>query len=147
MTNNFKLQSVLDYRTTLERQAQQELADSIRQQEQILRNLAAKKQTLKQQCERFEQAKFTGLTVTDLVMYQSNIATLEQHISRLEMRLEHANQDLSDKRRVLTEKSLDCKILDNLKTRHREGMLKLLQRRELAALDEIALRSNKGELS
>lgn len=146
MTNKFKLQSVLDYRTTLERQAQQELADSILRQEQVLRDLATRKETLRQQCKRFEQAKLAGLTVADLVMYQTNIATLEQHVSRLEMRLEHANQDLSERRRFLTEKSLDCKILDNLKTRHREGMLKLQRNREMAALDEIALRT-KGVLS
>lgn len=143
MGKAFKLQSVLDYRNILEQQAQQQLAQTLRSQEQVLQDLGNERNQMETMLKDFEAKKRHGLAVEELLLYQSNIHHREQVIAGLQRRLEQLNQEILQRRSRLNRTCQDRQVLERLKSHHQQQQRLDSKRRETGLLDEIGLRSKE----
>ena len=143
MGKAFKLQSVLDYRNVLEQQAQQQLAQTLRSQEQVLQDLGNERNQMETMLKDFEAKKRHGLAVEELLLYQSSIHHREQVIAGLQRRLEQLNQEILQRRSRLNRTCQDRQVLERLKSHHQQQQRLDSKRRETCLLDEIGLRSKE----
>jgi len=146
MAGKFKLQSVLNYRQSLEDQAQQDLTASL----QSHKTLEAKYQ---QQVNSFNEydreltlRQQEGLTVAEMDLYESQIYHCRRMMVDLQQQLEQLNRRINEERNALQQAARDRQIMEKLKNKQEEEYRQELSRQERIMLDEISLRS-KGENS
>ena len=143
MAKNFKLQSVLNYRTTLEEQAQQALALSQQQQQELVVAIAAQQQELNDQDQALKQLQEEGLTIAEIDIYESRINHCRHRSAQLQTRLVTLEKKIGKQREALLQAARDRQVMDKLKERQETEFRHEQERKERIQLDEISLR-NKG---
>jgi len=137
------LQSVLNYRTTLEEQAQQALALSRQQQQELIAAIATEQQELDGQDQVLKQRQEEGLTIAEIDIYESRIHHCRRRRAQLQEQLAGLEKKIVKQRAALLKTARDRQVMDKLKERQEAEFRREQERKERNQLDEISLR-NKG---
>lgn len=135
----FRLEKVLQHRTSMEILAQQELAGA-RQRELLLRQELAEVRAQLAACqEEFERCKGAGLTAQELLIFQNHLERQGGVQAECSARWETARQEVEVKREALVASSMDKRLLEKLKEKKSEEFQREVLARENKILDEIAI--------
>lgn len=144
MAGKFKLQSVLNYRQSLEGQAQQVLAASLQQQSDLEGQLQQQRSHLQQYDGELKKRQVEGLTVAEMDLYESQIQHCRYLIEDILLRLQRLERQILSEREELLHAARERQIMEKLKDKQEAEYRLELSRKERAMLDEISLRS-KGK--
>ena len=145
MAKKFKLQTVLNYRQTLEDQAQQQLANSLHRQVQLEAQLVQQQNSLQQLDLQLKEKQQDGLSVAELDLFESQIMHRRRQIKQLQQQLEPLERQILAERQGLLQAARDRQVMEKLKDKQQAEYLKDITRKEREMLDEISLR-HKGDL-
>ena len=146
MAGKFKLQSVLNYRQSLEVQAQQVLTASLQQQNELETQLQQQRQNLQQHDSELKQRQQEGLTVAEIDLYESQIQHCRRLIEDFQSRLQQLERQIVSERKELLHAARERQVMEKLKDKQEAEYRQELSRKERVMLDEISLR-NKGNNS
>jgi flagellar FliJ protein len=146
MAGKFKLQSVLNYRQSLEDQAQQVLTASLQQQRELEEQFIAQQQVLREADTELKQRQQEGMTVAEIDLYEAQIHHCRRIIEDLQQRLQHLEQKIEKERKELLHAARERQVLEKLKDKQEAEYRQELSRQERVMLDEISLQ-NKGKKS
>ena len=144
MAGKFKLQSVLNYRQSLEGRAQQVLAASLEQQSDLEGQLQQQRSNLQQYDGELKKRQVEGLTVAEIDLYESQIQHCRCLIEDVLLRLQRLERQILSERKELLHAARERQIMEKLKDKQEAEYRQELSRKERAMLDEISLRS-KGK--
>lgn len=144
MAGKFKLQPVLNYRQSLEDQAQQALAASLQLRGELENRLLKEQEQLGQNDAELKQRQKKGMTIAEIDLFEAQIGHHRRVISQLREGLGQLEEKILAQREVLFEAARNREIMEKLKARKVAEQRRELDRRERAMLDEISLRG-KGE--
>jgi len=147
MGKEFKLQSVLNYRQILEREAQQQLAHALTRQGNLMAQVARQRAEIDYLSSDFEVQKRGGLSIADINLYRSHMRYCEQQIKHLEAELEQSNQEVCERRETLMRSCQDRRMVEKLKQKQADQTQRKILRKENSLLDEIALQNRQGGLA
>ena len=143
MAKKFKLQSVLNYRQSLEDQAQQVLAASLQRRSEFEAELQRQRQLLQQHDAELKERQQDGLTVAEIDLFENQIQHCRRLIAQFQEQLAHLERQIVGEREELLSVARDRQVMDKLKDKQDAEFRKELSRKERGILDEISLR-NKG---
>ncbi len=146
MAGKFKLQSVLNYRQSLEDQAQQVLTASLQRQNELEASLQQQQHNLQQYDRELKQRQEQGLTVAEIDLYESQIQHCRRMIEDLQGRLLQLERRIAVERTELLHAARERQVMEKLKEKQEAAYQQELSRKERVMLDEISLR-NKGNKS
>ncbi len=146
MADNFKLQNVLNHRQRLESLAQQKLADSLRRETAMQHQLASQRTALNKLQQELTHRQQIGITVHDLQLFRLSINRHRKSLQALIEQGEILHREVKSNRQLLAEAAQEKKLLENLKEKKEAEQKYQDNRRELATLDDIALRLGKHSL-
>ncbi|MEA3545366.1 MAG: flagellar export protein FliJ [Thermodesulfobacteriota bacterium] len=145
MSAKFKLQSVLNYRQSLENQAQQILAASLQRQNQLETQLQQQRQNLQLHDRELKQRQLEGLTVAEIDLYESQIQHCRHLIAEIQKNLQQLVRQIVSEREELLHAARERQVIEKLKDKQEIEYRQELSRKERVMLDEISLR-NKGDI-
>lgn len=146
MAKKFKLQSVLNYRQSLENQMQQFLATSLQRKTELVTDLECQQIALKQYDSELKRRQREGLTVAEIDIFETQIYHCRRLVEQLQQELERLERQIVSEREELLHAARDKQVMEKLKDRQEAAYRKELSRKEREILDEISLRS-KGDMS
>lgn len=146
MAAKFKLQSVLNYRQSLEDQAQQVLTASLQLRTGLESELQQQRDALKRYDHELKLRQQEGLTVAEMDLFESQIHHCRRMMEQLQQQLTQLDRRIIEERNDLQQTARDRQIMEKLKDKQEAEYRQELSRQERAMLDEISLR-NKGESS
>lgn len=144
MAGKFKLQSVLNYRQSLEDQAQQLLTSSLQQRLELEAELEHQRSSLQDYDSQLRERQRDGLTVAEMDLFESQIHHCRRLMAELQTHLERLDEQILCQRNDLLQAARDRQVMEKLKEKQESEYRLELSRKERAMLDEISLR-NKGE--
>lgn len=144
MTKKFKLQAVLNYRQTLENQAQQQLAESLQRKGELDAELQQQQDLLHQQDSELKEKQRDGLTIAEIDLFETGIAHCRRVTAQLQQALVQLEGQIVGQRQALLAAARDKQVIEKLKEKQQAEYIKEFNRKEREMLDEISLR-NKGE--
>ncbi len=143
MAESFKLQNVLNHRQRLENLAQQKLADSLRRETELQKQLAAARAELEKTRQELGSLQRSGITAQELLLFNGSINRQRKNLKALLEQAVRHRREVSDNRELLAATTREKKLLENLKEKKEAENQVLNRRRESATLDELALRLGK----
>ena len=146
MAKKFKLQSVLNYRQTLEDQARQRLSDSQQHKQRLETDLHQHQSQLKQFDAELKDRQLEGLTIDEIQLFESQIEHRRRLMVRVQQQLEKLERRILQEREELLQAAREKQVMEKLKEKQEEEYRQELARKEREVLDEISLR-NKGDLT
>jgi flagellar FliJ protein len=146
MADKFKLQTVLNHRQRLENLAQQKLADSLRHETAMQHQLVEQRAALNKLQQEFTHRQQTGITAQELQLFRLSINHHRKNLQSLIEQAEKLHREVKSNRQLLAEAAQEKKLLENLKEKKEAEQKHQDNRRELANLDDIALRLGKHSL-
>jgi len=144
MAKKFKLQSVLNYRQSLEDQARQLLADSMQCRQQYAELLQEHQQRRQQLVDELEARQREGMSIGDIELFEGQIAHRRQLSLAVQQQLEELERQIQQQREELLNASREKQVMEKLKAKQEAEYRRELARKEREILDEISLR-NKGD--
>lgn len=140
MAEKFKLQSVLNYRTSLEEQARQKLAASL-QQKTLLEEQRQQQQRAVQQLDaELKERQKDGLTVAEIDLFEAQIRHRRRLLNEMQLRLQQMEREILGQRETLLQVARDKQVIEKLKEKQESAYRRELTRKERDILDEISLR-------
>ena len=146
MAGKFKLQTVLNYRQSLEDQAQQVLSTTLQRQSEFDLKLQQQQQNLHQYDRELKQRQQEGLTVAEMDLYESQIQHCRHLIKEIQSHLQQLEQQITVERTELLHAARERRVMEKLKDKQEAAYQQELSHQERVMLDEISLR-NKGNNS
>jgi len=146
MAKKFKLQSVLNYRRTLEDQARQQLSSSQQQKNQLESQLHQHQLALQQLDSELKERQLEGLSIAEIDLFEAQIDHRRRLMVALQQRLEELERQIQQEREELLVAAREKQVMEKLKEKQEEEFRREQARLERNLLDEISLR-NKGEQS
>jgi flagellar FliJ protein len=146
MAGKFKLQTVLNYRQSLEDQAQQVLSTTLQRQSEFDLKLQQQQQNLYQYDRELKQRQQEGLTVAEMDLYESQIQHCRHLIKEIQSHLQQLEQQITVERTELLHAARERRVMEKLKDKQEAAYQQELSHQERVMLDEISLR-NKGNNS
>ena len=146
MAGKFKLQSVLNYRQSLEDQAQQLLTTSLQQQKNFEEQLSCQQQTLNDADTELKLRQLEGMTIAEMDLYEGQIYHCRQVIEEIHQHLQRLLLRIEEERKALLHAARERQVLEKLKERQEAEYQQELSRLERVMLDEISLQK-KGKIS
>jgi len=146
MAGKFKLQSVLNYRQSLEDQAQQVLTASLQRQQDLEDQFLTQQQALDKADIELRQRQQEGMTVAEIDLYESQIHHCRRIIEDIQQRLQRLERRIEEERKELLHAARERQVLEKLKDKQEAEYRQELSRQERVMLDEISLQ-NKGKKS
>ena len=144
MAGRFKLQSVLNYRQSLEDQAQQILTTSLQRQQELEEQLSSQEQILAAADTELKQRQLAGMTVAEMDLYEAQIHHCRVVIEDLQQRLQRLERRIEEERKDLLHAARQRQVMEKLKDKQEAEYRQELSRQERLMLDEISLQ-NKGK--
>lgn len=144
MASKFKLQSVLNYRKTLEDQAQQRMTESLQKRHQLEQSYQHQEQALKRQDTELKERQRVGMTVAELTLFESHIVHCRRMMTDLDAQMKTLDVQIDREREELQKVAQDRQVMEKLKEKKEAEYQQELARQERIMLDEISLRI-KGE--
>lgn len=139
MGNQFKLQPVLKHRGLLEDQARQRLAAALSTEQELRERYEQEREALEGLQAELRQQQMHGVSVQDLLLYESHIDHCGRVLRYLGREHEELEHEVAASRLALCKTSQDRQLIEKLKTKHEADEQQLRQQRETRMLDEIAL--------
>lgn len=146
MAQKFKLQSVLNYRLSLEGQAQQVLTASLQEKNGLEAELQRQQDLLQQHDAELRARQQDGLTIAEMELFEVPIQHCRRLIDLLLQQRARLERRIAGEREELLARARERQVLEKLKEKQDAEYLKELNRKEREMLDEISLR-NKGDFS
>lgn len=146
MAKKFKLQSVLNYRQSLEDQAQQVLTASLQCKSDFEEKLRQQRELLRQHDTELKERQQEGLTVAEMELYEVPILHCRRMIEQLQQQLARVERQIIAEREELLSAARDRQVMEKLKNKQEAEYRKELSRKEREILDEISLRK-KGDMT
>jgi len=146
MAWKFKLQSVLNYRQSLEDQAQQVLAASLLTQRQLIEQQQQHQHDLDSSDRELKQRQKVGMTVAEMDIYEGRIYYCRNAIKKIDGLLLHLVTQIKDERQALLVLARERQVMEKLKEKQEVEFHQELARTERIMLDEISLRSKGNKL-
>ncbi|SDZ74177.1 flagellar FliJ protein [Desulfuromusa kysingii] len=143
MAAKFKLQVVLNYRQSLEDQAQQLLTTSLQKQAELKARLQEQQQQLQCYDRELKIRQVDGLAVAELILYESQIQHCRAQMETLLKQIQRLEEQILSERNELLNAARDRQVMEKLKDKQEAEYQQQLSRKERELLDEISLR-NKG---
>lgn len=137
----FSLETVLDYRQQMLDARKVEhgiILAKIHRQEEVL---ADAKYRFALTNEEYRSRKCAGLTIADLLSYQTGLQVLEQEIRRENDKLEALRRQESEIRAQLVESKIDTASLELLREKKLQTYQQELQKKEEQFIDELVISS------
>lgn len=144
MAKKFKLQTVLNYRQSLEDQAQQVLATSLQRKKELEAELQRQQKKLQQHDSELQQRQREGLTVAEIELFETPIQHCRCMMKQLRQQLDGLERQIISEREELLNAARDKQVMEKLKDKQEAEYRQELNRKEREILDEISLRS-KGD--
>ncbi len=144
MTKKFKLQSVLNYRQSLEGQAQQVLTTSLQHRSTLEEALEQQQNALQQHDAELKRRQQEGLTIAEIDLFESQIRHCRRMSADLQQQLQCLERQIVSEREELLSCARDRQVMEKLKEKQDAEYRRELNRQERSMLDEISLR-NKGD--
>jgi flagellar protein FliJ len=144
MAKKFKLQSVLNYRQSLEDQARQLLADSMQRRQQHVEVLQQHQERWRQLADELEVRQREGLGIAEIELFEGQLAHRRRLIQAVSQQLELLEREIQQQRAELLLASQEKQVMEKLKAKQEAEYRRELARKEREILDEISLR-NKGD--
>jgi flagellar FliJ protein len=136
----FGLERVREIRAHDEERAKEQFADTLNQRLRGEALLRAAEEQLREATRPVIPSSFEGpVSGTSLAARQAWVERLERSLEDAAVRLHGLDVDLQRSRESLTDASRRREVLDQLKERQRDAHRRDCERRESAALDEMAL--------
>jgi len=132
------VQSLQHYRIQVEEQLKMELAEVTQQLLQAEQSIARLADDQRQQEERYREETRQGLTIEQLLQWQSHFEAQASATEQARRTMAHWQQQWDEARAKLVAASQDRRTLDRLIARYREAALTEMRRREQMATDESA---------
>lgn len=139
----FKLNPVLNYRKMLERVECQKLAALHMEKRRREDVIAATRAALEDCCLSLEKRRDEGMPVYELVMMESHVQHYQDRLGVLMKDFQQFEKDIENQQQVLNEAGQKKKLMEKLKERFVEKETELLQQKERAEIDEIAVLFHK----
>jgi len=146
MAGKFKLQAVLNYRQSLENQAQQVLSLSLQEQVRMQNEIEGFRQQLQNHDDQLRIRQQEGMTVAEMELFEAGIQHCRQQIHQLQQRQLELDRRIKDERNALLKAARERQVMEKLKDKQEAEYRRELDRKERDMLDEISLRL-KGERS
>ena len=144
MAKKFKLQTVLNYRQSLEDQAQQILAASLQRKNELDTEIQRQQSALQQHDSDLKQRQQEGLTIAEIELFETPIQHCRCMMKQLRQQLDGLERQIISEREELLKAARDKQVMEKLKDKQEAEYRKELSRKEREILDEISLRS-KGD--
>lgn len=145
MAKKFKLQSVLNYRQSLENQAQQVLTTSLQRRSELEDELQRQRALFQQHDAALTARQRDGLTIAEMELFEIPIQHCRRLIAQFQQELAQLDRQIVGEREELLGMARDRQVMEKLKDKQEAEYRKELSRKEREILDEISLRS-KGDL-
>ncbi len=116
----FKLESLLQYREHLERIAQQEVAKARSNIVACEENITRLKNEHQKISFELDSEVATGIVAERYKLYTAYIYGIESSVASEEKRLQNLLKVFKEKQNILTQKSIEKKVIENLKGRKKE---------------------------
>ena len=142
MSKKFKLQSVLNYRQSLEDQAQQQLAASLHRRKEIEAELQRQREALRQHDAELTARQQDGLTVAEIDLFENQIHHCRRLMKQFQEQLVQLDRQIVGEREGLLSAARDKQVMEKLKDKQEAEYRQELSRKEREILDEISLRKN-----
>ena len=146
MAGKFKLQTVLNYRQSLEDQAQQVLTTSLQRQKEFEKQLIDQQQTLDEVDIELKHRQQEGMTVAEIDLYEGQIYHCQRVIEDIQQQLQRLGLQIEEERKELLYAARQRQVLEKLKDKQEAEYRQELSRQERVMLDEISLQ-RKGKKS
>jgi flagellar export protein FliJ len=111
----FSMESVLRYRTQLEKLAQQELFTVLKQETETKQQAEQLANELNSLHTKLASEQQQGLTVENLIITENWISNRQESLKKIEIQLESLSGQVTQSRKKLIATSRDKKALDKLK--------------------------------
>ena len=144
MTKKFKLQSVLNYRQSLEDRAQQLLMTSLQHRSTLEEALEQQRNALRQHDAELKRRQQEGLTIAEIDLFESQIQHCRRMSADLQQQLQRLERQIVSEREELLSCARDRQVMEKLKEKQDAEYRQELSRKERAMLDEIGLRNKRG---
>ena len=145
MADRSRLQVVLKHRRILEEQAQQRLAAALDRQTALLEELSRLRESCEALCSEAQARGSRGIAAHELLLYEAEIDRRRQRRGALEQDLQQAAEAVEEERQALCRATQDRKLLEKLLEKAAAQERRLGERREMAWIDELALRGSRRE--
>ena len=145
MADRSRLQVVLKHRRILEEQAQQRLAAALDRQTALLEELSRLRESCEALCSEAQARGSQGIAAHELLLYEEEIGRRRQRRGALEQDLQQAVEAVEEERQALCRATQDRKLLEKLLEKAAAQERRLGERREMAWIDELALRGSRRE--
>ena len=143
MAERFKLQSVLNYRQSLEDQAQQQLAATQQQRLDTQERIQERQQAMQSYDRELRQRQQEGLTVAEMELFESRIQDSRRQIEAFRQQLQVLDRRITDQRKHLLETARQRQVMEKLREKQNAEYEREVSRKERAVLDEISLRNQR----
>ncbi|BCR06634.1 hypothetical protein DESUT3_37030 [Desulfuromonas versatilis] len=143
MSKQFKLQSVLDYRSLREDLARQQLAAAQQREADLLTRLVREQEALEHLQADFDTRQRQGMAPHEFALHSDHISHKVKVVAAALEEWEAAGEEVAERRRALGEASQEKKLLEKVKERQLSEFEAEQRRREMAFLDEIAVQHYK----
>ncbi len=138
--SKFRLQNVLDYRQRLEDQAQQKLAESLAHRQRLQQQREAHRSELDRLGQVMQQRQQEGISVNDLMLYQTRVDHQAEVLNGVELLLIDAEHQVEECRKEVLTASQDRESMDKLKEKDLKKQAYKEKQRETSQLDEVGAR-------
>ncbi|MBN1957457.1 MAG: flagellar export protein FliJ [Desulfuromonadales bacterium] len=146
MAGKFKLQAVLNYRQSLEDQAQQALTASLKLRGELDAQREQQSLALRDYDAQLKARQREGLSVAEMELFEAQIEHCRRLMKDIGAQLDLLDERIVEERESLLKVARDRQVLEKLKDKQESEYRLELSRKERVMLDEISLR-NKGESS
>jgi len=141
----FSLETVLNYRQRLEDIAHNRFFKAEQNRALVRQKLNKEQVKLNRLIEKSAQLQAQGVTITELIRYETSILQNEKNIAAIKKTLDEKTMLMQKERENLIQKSRDRQIMERLKEQQNQAWREYLDKKEAAMLDEIAIIRHGGE--
>ena len=139
----FKLDPVLNYRKMLEDVECQKLSEVQLEKKKLLDSIDETRKKLETYYENLEKRRNEGVLIQELMLLEKNVQHHLELLENLTEKLGKMEKKVEKQQKALKEASRNKKLLKNLKDKFVEKEKELLQQKEQAEIDEIAVLFHK----
>jgi flagellar FliJ protein len=135
----FRLDALLKFRHFLMRQAQLELAKAHTEVLDCEARILQCRARYAEAARKFDEETFAGITARRLLRLTDYLEAVDREIASESQRRRMLLKTLAEKQRALARRSVDRKVMENLKDRQKEAYYSQMMRSEQKAADETVI--------
>lgn len=143
---SFRLESILNYRSHLEKMAQRDLfraENEVMEGRKAIEKLTESRREIALKC---SEERFRGMSVPQYQIYRSFLKRLDDDLKRAHISLIEAGEKVMAKKEALKKESIRKKTLEALKDLQLKKYMKRLEKEEQKVMDELVI-LRKGRMA